>query len=140
MSTETKDWKEAQKERFDHRNPERSVFKTPEGLSKDVIRDISEEKGEPDWMLERRLKSFEHFKRKPMPDWGPSLHELDIESIVPYLKADESTQEEDWDDVPDDIKDTFEKLGIPEAEREALGGVGAQYESEVVYQNMKEEW
>ncbi|MDY6780516.1 MAG: Fe-S cluster assembly protein SufB, partial [Halobacteria archaeon] len=127
MSTETKEWKQAQKERFDHRNPERSVHKTPEGLSEEVIREISEEKDEPDWMLERRLKSFEHFKNKPMPDWGPSLHELDIESIVPYLKADETTNEEDWEEVPDDIKDTFDKLGIPEAEQEALGGVGAQY-------------
>ena len=140
MSTETKEWKEAQKERFDHRNPERSEYKSPEGLSEEVIREISDEKDEPDWMLERRLKSFEHFKRMPMPDWGPSLHELDIGSIVPYLKADETTGEEDWDEVPEDIKDTFDKLGIPEAEQEALGGVGAQYESEVVYQNMKEQW
>lgn len=130
---------EKNQERFDHRNEERAVFKADSGLSEEVIRAISEQKDEPEWMLKRRLRAYRHFEQRPMPDWGPSLEELDIDSITPYLRADD-TKSNDWDDVPDDIKETFDRLGIPEAEREALSGVGAQYESEVVYQNMKEEW
>ncbi len=137
--TKEKEWKQAQKERFDHRKPKRAVFETEEGLSEDIIRELSKEKNEPEWMLERRLRSFENFKQMPMPDWGPSLHGLNLEEVVYYLKTDEDTRKNDWEDVPEDIKDTFDKLGIPEAEREALGGVGAQYESEVYYQNMKDE-
>ncbi|MDY6774589.1 MAG: Fe-S cluster assembly protein SufB [Halobacteria archaeon] len=140
MSSDTRELEKAQRERFDHRNPERSEYKSEKGLSEEIIREISEEKDEPDWMLERRLNALEHFKEMPMPDWGPDLSDLRIDEIVTYLRADESEAEQDWDEVPDDIKDTFDKLGIPEAEQKALGGVGAQYESEVVYQNMKEQW
>ncbi|MFB6191337.1 MAG: Fe-S cluster assembly protein SufB [Candidatus Nanohaloarchaea archaeon] len=127
------------RERFDHANEDRAVYRADKGLSEQLIRDISEEKDEPEWMLKRRLKAFRHFQKRPMPDWGPDLSELDFDEITPYLKADD-TKSDDWDEIPDDIKETFDRLGIPEAEREALSGVGAQYESEVVYQNMKEEW
>ncbi|MFB6204796.1 MAG: Fe-S cluster assembly protein SufB, partial [Candidatus Nanohaloarchaea archaeon] len=130
---------EKSQEKFDHRNEERAVFRADRGLSREVIEQISEEKDEPEWMKKKRLKAFRHFKKKPTPDWGPDLSELDFDSITPYLKPD-AEQSNDWDDVPEDIRDTFDRLGIPEAEKEALSGVGAQYESQVVYQNMKEEW
>ncbi|MFB6145219.1 MAG: Fe-S cluster assembly protein SufB [Candidatus Nanohaloarchaea archaeon] len=126
-------------ERFDHKNEERAAFKADRGLTEETIKQISEQKDEPEWMKKRRLKAFRHFEKKPMPDWGPDLSELDFDEITPFLKPD-AEQSNDWEDVPDDIRETFDRLGIPEAEREALSGVGAQYESEVVYQNMKEEW
>ncbi|MFB6292595.1 MAG: Fe-S cluster assembly protein SufB [Candidatus Nanohaloarchaea archaeon] len=126
-------------DRFDHRVEERAVFRAERGLSEEVIRQISEEKDEPEWMTKKRLEAYRHFEKRDMPDWGPDLSGLDIDSITPYLKADD-TKSDDWEDVPEDIKETFDRLGIPEAEREALSGVGAQFESEVVYQNMKEEW
>ena len=126
-------------EKFDHRNEENAEFDTGEGLSEEVVRQISEKKDEPEWMLKKRLQAFRHFKKRPMPDWGPDLSELDFDEIKPFILADEG-QTDDWDEVPDDIQETFDKLGIPEAEKEALSGVGAQYESTVVYQNMKEKW
>jgi len=96
-------------------------------------------------MLQRRLRALEHFQNMPMPtDWpeGPDLSEVDVSEIVPYIRPDIETRGgvDDWTDLPDDIKDTFDKLGIPEAEKNALSGVGAQYESEIVYQNMQEQW
>jgi len=89
-------------------------------------------------MTKRRLKAFRHFEKQPMPNWGPDLSELDFEEISHYVRPD-AEQSDNWDEVPEEIEETFEKLGIPEAEREALSGVGAQFESQVVYQNMKEE-
>ncbi|MEM4781035.1 MAG: Fe-S cluster assembly protein SufB [Halalkalicoccus sp.] len=132
-------------ERFDHRNEERSALRSEKGLTEEVVRLISEDKDEPEWMLDRRLRALEHYQNMPMPtDWPgqPDLSDLDVKEIVPYIRPDVETRGgvDSWDDVPDDIKDTFEKLGIPEAERESLSGVGAQYESEIVYQNMKEQW
>lgn len=126
-------------EKFNHVTEAELKYDSGEGLTEETVRKISEEKNEPEWMLERRLKAFKHFKRRPMPDWGPDLSELNIDEITPFRVAD-AEQSDDWEEVPEEIKDTFDKLGIPEAEREALSGVGAQYESEVVYQNMKEEW
>jgi Fe-S cluster assembly protein SufB len=114
---------------------ERPVIKVERGLNEDIIRQISAHKGEPEWMLDFRLKSYEIFRRKPMPNWGADLSGIDFENIYYYLKpADHMSRT--WDDVPEDIKNTFEKLGIPEMERKFLAGVGAQYESEVVYHNL----
>ena len=115
------------------------------GISREVIDELSKVKDEPDWMRERRLRAFKQFESMPMPtDWPgqPDLSGLDIEEIVPYIRPDVDKREgvDDWDELPEDIQDTFEQLGIPEAERKALSGVGAQYESEVVYQNMQERW
>ncbi len=132
-------------ERFAFKKDESAALKSDKGLTEEVVRLISEDKGEPDWMLERRLRALEHWNEMPMPtDWPgqPDLTELDVEEIVPYIRPDVDKREgaDSWDDLPEDIQDTFEKLGIPEAERKALSGVGAQYESEVVYQNMQEQW
>ncbi len=117
---------------------ERPVFKTRRGLDADVIREISQHKGEPAWMLEFRLKAYEIFLQKPMPTWGSDLDGIDFENIFYYLKPAEENARS-WDDVPESIKNTFERLGIPEAERKFLAGVGAQYESEVIYHSLKKE-
>ncbi|MFQ5742629.1 MAG: Fe-S cluster assembly protein SufB [Acidobacteriota bacterium] len=119
---------------------EQSVFKAQRGLSTEVVEQISEMKGEPSWMRDFRLKSLEIFNSKPMPRWGDVelLNSIDFDNIYYYLKPVEE-QGKSWDDVPDEIKNTFEKLGIPEAERKFLAGVSAQYESEVVYHSMKKE-
>ncbi|MBI4020108.1 MAG: Fe-S cluster assembly protein SufB [Candidatus Aenigmarchaeota archaeon] len=130
---------EISRERFDHYNPERLTFKSPPGLSKEVVELISNEKGEPEWMLEKRLKGLEIFSKLPTPDWGPDLSSLDINKITFFAKPDAKKNATNWEDVPEDIKRTFERLGIPEAERKALAGVGAQYESQVVYHNIKKE-
>lgn len=114
------------------------VFKAEKGVSEEVVRQISMLKGEPEWMLEYRLKAYEHFRERPMPDWGADLGTIDFEEIYYYIKPSER-QEDDWEDVPGYIKDTFNKLGIPEAEQKFLSGVAAQYESEVVYHNIKKE-
>ncbi|MFB6105399.1 MAG: Fe-S cluster assembly protein SufB [Halobacteriaceae archaeon] len=131
--------------RFEFKKEQRAAFQSEKGLTEETIRVISEDKDEPEWMLKRRLRALEQFHEMPMPtDWPgqPDLSELDIEEIVPYIRPDIETRGgvDDWEDLPDDIKDTFDKLGIPEAEKNALSGVGAQYESEIVYQNMKEQW
>ncbi len=119
---------------------ERPVFKTGKGLTREIVRKISEVKGEPAWMLEYRLKAYDHFVERPMPNWGDTalLSQIDFEDIYYYFKPVEE-QGHTWDDVPEYIKRTFDKLGIPEAERKYLAGVGAQYDSEVVYHNIKGE-
>jgi Fe-S cluster assembly protein SufB len=119
-------------------DPEKPVFKTRAGLDADVVREISAHKNEPEWMLDFRLKAYETFRRKPMPQWGGDLSGIDFESIFYYLKPAEANART-WEDVPEDIKNTFDRLGIPEAERKFLSGVGAQYESEVVYHQVNEE-
>lgn len=116
-----------------------SVYTTGKGITEDIIRDISNRKGEPEWMLDYRLKSYRHFEKRPMPVWGADLSEIDFDEITYYKKSSDRA-ERSWDDVPDKIKETFERIGIPEAERAYLAGAGAQYESEVVYHNMKEEF
>lgn len=129
-------------ERFDFRKDTGSAFQSDVGLSEEVIELISDDKNEPDWMLEKRLDSLSVFQEMPMPDWGPDLSELDIDEIIPYIRPDVEERDavDDWTDLPEEIRDTFDKLGIPEAEKNALSGVGSQYESEVVYQNMQEKW
>ena len=114
------------------------VYKAERGLNEELIRYISNSKGEPEWMLENRLKAYEHFLERPMPNWGADLSEIDFDNIFYYIKPSER-QGDDWEDIPPYIKDTFNKLGIPEAEQKFLSGVAAQYESEVVYHNIKEE-
>jgi Fe-S cluster assembly protein SufB len=123
-------------ERYGFHDPEQYVFKSRPGLDREIVEEISLMKREPDWMREFRLRALEIFERKPMPTWGGDLSGIDFDQIYYYVKASEH-QERDWDDVPKYIKDTFDKLGIPEAERKFLAGVGAQYESEVVYHSLQ---
>src|SRR2546425_4173834 len=114
------------------------VYTSKKGLSKEVVEEISRMKGEPQWMLDFRLRSYEIFMKKPMPNWGGDLGKIDFNNIYYYAKASEKT-EKDWDNVPAEVKATFDKLGIPEAEKKFLAGVGAQYESEVVYHHLRED-
>ena len=116
-----------------------SIFKTDKGLTKEIVKTISERKEEPQWMLEYRLNALKEFYRMPMPTWGGDLSEIDFEDLTYYVKPSEKT-ERSWDEVPEEIKNTFEKLGIPEAEQKYLAGVSAQYESEVVYHNMHKQF
>lgn len=116
-----------------------SVFTTGSGLSEEVVREISRVKEEPEWMLDFRLKSLEQFNKMPMQTWGPDLSDIDYDALT-YYKKSSGGAARDWDDVPDKIKETFERIGIPEAERKYLAGASAQYESEVVYHNMKDEF
>ena len=108
------------------------------GITNEIISEISREKNDPDWMKEFRLKALEIYENTPMVDWGPSIEELDVDRIVTYIRQ-KNRMRSDWEQVPEDIKDTFEKLGIPQAERESLAGVGAQYDSELVYHNLRKE-
>ena len=121
-------------------DPENSTIRFDFGLSEEVVRQISELKEEPEWMTDIRVKAFKHFSERPMPTWGNTsmLEENDFENICYYLKSSDST-ERDWEDVPDDIRNTFERLGIPEAEQKWLSGVTAQYESEAVYHSIRED-
>ncbi|RLD06495.1 MAG: Fe-S cluster assembly protein SufB [Chloroflexi bacterium] len=125
-------------QKYDFKNSEENyVFKARKGLDEDVIRRISAMKKEPEWMLEYRLKAFAHYEKRAIPTWGPNVSNLDLDGIYYYVKPTEGI-EKSWDDVPDDIKNTFDKLGIPEAEQKFLSGVGAQYESEMVYHSILE--
>lgn len=118
-------------------DPETFVFKSRKGLDESVVRQISSIKGEPEWMLAFRLKAFEHFQSRPIPTWGADLSGLDLDDIYYYVKPTEG-EGRTWDEVPDTIKNTFDKLGIPDAEQKYLAGVGAQYESEMIYHNVQE--
>jgi Fe-S cluster assembly scaffold protein SufB len=114
------------------------LHETKRGLSRATVEEISALKGEPEWMLQHRLRAFEHFEKRPMPLWTEGLDAIDFDRIIYYRKPSER-EERSWDDVPEQIKQTFERLGIPEAERNFLAGVGAQYDSEVVYHSVREE-
>lgn len=120
-----------------HDPDENYVYKAEKGLNREVVENISSLKEEPQWMLDFRLKAYDHYRSRPMPTWGPDLGVIDLEDIYYYVKPTEG-QEKNWDDVPEDIKNTFDKLGIPEAEQKFLAGVGAQYESEMVYHSIQE--
>lgn len=124
--------------KYGFRDKDISVFKTEKGLSEAVVREISRQKNEPEWMLDFRLKGLEIFYSKPMQKWGPDLSDLDLNELTYYVKPSEGV-EGSWEDVPEQIKDTFDRLGVPEAEEKYLGGLSAQYESEVVYHNMRQE-
>lgn len=123
---------------YDFKNADNFEFKMDKGLSEEIVREISSKKNEPDWVLEIRLKAFEIYNKLDLPVWGPNLSELNMDEISTYVKP-KTEMKEKWEDVPEEIKDTFDKLGIPKAEHEYLAGVGAQYDSEVVYHSIKEE-
>lgn len=116
---------------------ERYEFKSQKGLTEEVIRTISAQKGEPEWMLEFRLKAFEHFRERPMPNWGADLSDIDFDDIYYYIKPIKD-KKQSWDELPPEIKETYDKIGMPEAEKKYLAGVSAQYESEVVYKSLNE--
>jgi Fe-S cluster assembly protein SufB len=118
------------------KDPETFVFKSRKGLNREIVEQISQMKNEPPWMLDFRLKALEHFWKRPMPTWGGDISKLDLDNIYFYVKPTDQ-EEKSWDDVPDTIKETFDKLGIPEAEQKFLAGVGAQYESEMVYHSIQ---
>tara|TARA_B100000029_G_scaffold503248_1_gene579850 strand:- start:376 stop:1788 length:1413 start_codon:yes stop_codon:yes gene_type:complete len=122
------------------KDTENSTIRFDFGLSEDVVREISKLKEEPEWMTELRVKAYNHFVERPMPKWGntSALGEIDFDSICYYLRSSEAT-EKDWDDVPEEIRNTFDRLGIPEAEQKWLSGVTAQYESEAVYHSIRED-
>ncbi len=124
---------------YDFRNEETDTFRLDEGLTREIVEQISREKNDPEWMHDFRLKSLEIYQKMGMPDWGPSIEGLDMDHIATYVRKNNTKMSDDWEAVPDEIKDTFEKLGIPEAERKSLAGVGAQYDSELVYHNVREE-
>ncbi len=124
-------------QKYDFKNPEDFVFRSEKGLNAEIVQQISIMKKEPQWMLDYRLKAFAHYEKRAIPTWGPDVAKLDLDDIYYYVKPTEG-QEKSWDDVPDDIKNTFDKLGIPEAEQKFLSGVGAQYESEMVYHSILE--
>ena len=123
---------------YDIRDVEKDAFRLEEGLTEDIVRKISEEKNDPQWMTEFRLNALKVYNEMPVPDWGPSIEGLDMDHIATYVRPNTKMQG-DWKDVPEDIKETFERLGIPQAERASLAGVGAQYDSELVYHNVKDE-
>ena len=119
---------------------ENSTIRFDSGLSEKVVRDISKIKNEPEWMTEIRVKAYKHFTEREMPTWGnmSMLEQIDFEKVCYYLRSSSAT-ENDWDEVPDEIRNTFERLGIPEAEQKWLSGVTAQYESEAVYHSIRED-
>jgi Fe-S cluster assembly protein SufB len=119
-------------------DPETFVFRSRKGLDREVVANISHMKGEPEWMLEYRLRALENFQKRPMPTWGADLSNLNLDDIYYYLKPTNGDGSKSWDDVPDTIKKTFDRLGVPEAERKFLAGLGAQYESEMVYHSIAE--
>ncbi|HEY5713806.1 MAG TPA: Fe-S cluster assembly protein SufB [Candidatus Gracilibacteria bacterium] len=125
---------------LDHADDQSYVTNYEKGLSEKLIRQISAEKKEPAWVLEIRLKAFAEFQKKPMPTWGPDLSNLDLDEIRYFASPESEKNKKSWDDVDPEIKRTFERLRIPEAEKAVLAGVGAQYDSETVYHNLKEEW
>jgi Fe-S cluster assembly protein SufB len=124
--------------KYGFHDPEDYFFKSGRGLSPELVAAISEHKNEPDWMRKSRLKSLEYFQARPLPTWGGDVTEIDFDNIFYYIRPTEK-QASSWEDLPPDIKNTWDKLGIPEAEKKYLAGVGAQYESEVVYHKLKED-
>ena len=131
---------EAERALYDFRDEENeeNFYRMEEGLTPEIVREISRAKHDPDWMLAFRLKSLEIYHKIPVPDWGPPIDGLDMDKISSYVRP-KTDMQQSWDDVPADIKNAFEKLGIPKAERESLAGVGAQYDSELVYHNVRED-
>lgn len=139
MAKEKTEVKDIDRSMYDFRYSEDDAFKLNEGLTPEIVAQISKEKNDPEWMAEFRQKSLELYNKMDIPDWGPSIEGLDMDHILTYVRPKDNKMQKDWKDVPTDIKDTFEKLGIPKAERESLAGVGAQYDSELVYHNVKKE-
>ena len=123
---------------YDIRDKEDDAYRMQEGLTPEIIDKLSKEKDDPVWMQQFRLQSLQIYNEMPIPDWGPSIEGLDMDHIATYVRP-KTDMKNDWKDVPQDIKDTFERLGIPQAERKSLAGVGAQYDSELVYHNVRDE-
>ena len=123
---------------YDVIDEEKDAFRLERGLSEEVVKKISEEKNDPDWMRNFRLQSLKVYNEMPVPDWGPSIEGLNMDNIATYVRPN-TKMANDWEHVPEDIKETFERLGIPQSERKSLAGVGAQYDSELVYHNVKDE-
>jgi Fe-S cluster assembly protein SufB len=137
MSEDAKILEDIGQYKYGFHDPENYFFKSRRGLNREIVEQISAMKGEQQWMLDFRLKALEHFQKRPMPTWGADISGLDLDNIFYYVKPTEG-QGKSWDDVPETIKNTFDRLGIPEAERKFLAGVGAQYESEMVYHSILE--
>ncbi|MCR4691358.1 MAG: Fe-S cluster assembly protein SufB, partial [Lachnospiraceae bacterium] len=129
-----------ERELYDFKDEEKEsdFYRIKEGLTEDIVRQISKEKNDPEWMLEFRLKSLALYNKIEVPDWGPPIDGLNMDNIATYVRS-KSDMKGSWEEVPEDIKNAFEKLGIPQAERESLAGVGAQYDSELVYHNVRED-
>ncbi|MBU6389419.1 Fe-S cluster assembly protein SufB [Patescibacteria group bacterium] len=125
--------------RYGFADPEAYLARTPKGLSEETVRAISAYKHEPAWMLEKRLEAYRIFLEKPLPTWGADLSHLDFDQMTYFMRAQDRPARS-WEEVPDRIRQTFDRIGVPEAERKFLAGVGAQYESEVVYHNLQKEW
>ncbi len=123
---------------YDIKNKDNYEFKMQKGLNREIVEEISKQKNEPEWMRDIRLKALETYNQLELPTWGPDLSELKMDEIATYVKP-KTNLNSNWDDVPEDIRNTFDKLGIPEAEKKSLAGVGAQYDSEVVYHSIKED-
>ncbi|MCR4658388.1 MAG: Fe-S cluster assembly protein SufB [Lachnospiraceae bacterium] len=138
MEKERTNVEELDRSFYDFRYEEKDFYRVKEGLTEDIVLQISKEKHDPSWMREFRLKSLKIYNELEVPDWGPDISGLNIDDIVTYVRPN-TNMKGSWEEVPDDIKNTFERLGIPKAERESLAGVGAQYDSELVYHNVKDE-
>ena len=123
---------------YDIRDEEHDAYRIESGLTSAIVDKLSREKNDPEWMRLFRLRSLEIYNELQVPDWGPSIEGLDIDNIATYVRPNTKMQN-DWKNVPEDIKETFDRLGIPKAERKSLAGVGAQYDSELVYHNVKAE-
>ena len=123
---------------YEEANVDHSSYKSKPGVREEVVREISKQKNEPAWMLEKRLQALALFLKTALPNWGPSLKKLNLDEIVYYSRPG-SAEQTRWEDVPEDIKKTFDKLGIPEAEKNQLAGVGAQYDSGMVYHSLQKE-
>lgn len=124
---------------YDIKDEMKHIYTTGKGLNEEVVKNISKKKNEPEWMLEKRLEALKIYNLKPMPNWSTDLSDLDIDEIVHYMETESKNMNNSWDDVPEYIKRTFDRLGIPEAEKKSLSGVGAQYDSNVVYHSLNEE-
>ena len=125
--------------RYDFRYAEDNYFKVDQGLNEDIVLEISREKGDPDWMRDFRIHSLKQYHRLSVPDWGPDISGLHMEDIITYIRPGHAGMTPKWNELPGEIRETFERLGIPQAERDSLAGVGAQYDSEIVYHNVREE-
>ena len=129
--------KDIDRSMYDFRKEEKDAYRVNEGLTPEIVEQISKEKKDPAWMQLFRLQSLQIYHSMKIPDWGPPIDDLNMDQIVTYVRPNTKMSAK-WSDVPEDIKDTFERLGIPQAERKSLAGVGAQYDSELVYHNVKE--
>ena len=126
--------------RYDDADKHVPKFRAEDGITEELVRHISKTKNEPEWMLQKRLEAFKLFQETPMPKWGPDLSKLDLKKITYFVQPNIKGEARKWEDVPEEIKKTFERIGVPEAEKRALSGVGAQYDSDIVYHNLKKEW